>query len=389
VENTLKVSVVVPTKNEEVTISKFLGWCDQGFKNAGVLGEVILMDFSSDNTPKIAQKHGAKVIRVESGGLGLAYKEAKKHISGEIVILGDADCTYDFRDIDKFIASIKSGNDFVMGSRFIGSIEAGSMPLHHRYFGSPLTTYVFRKILKIKVTDIHCGMRALTTKLFKTLPFFETGWEYASEMILMAARFGSKIDEIPINFYKDPPGRISHQKRDGFLTPFKAGIGTLRVIFTYGVERFITKPAFGLSVIGLSLTILKILFPAMLFRINIGNLGLSIFSMLTLSFFSLFTIGFILKSTNDWTGKYFAFYFRFFKPKNMFIISIILATLFLIFTFFCIVSYGFNLLNGESFSQSMSEIWIFSFIICYCFTVFTVAILHIENSNKLKGAVNQ
>jgi glycosyltransferase involved in cell wall biosynthesis len=378
------ISVVVPTKNEEVTVSKFIEWCNQGFEKARVTGEIILMDSSTDNTGKIASELGAKVVKVSLPGLGKAYEEAKGHISGEIVILGDADCTYDFREIDKFIESIKLGNDFVIGTRFKGNIEPGSMPIHHRYFGSPLTTYIFSKILKIKVSDIHCGMRAMTTKLYKSLPFYESGWEYASEMIIIAARLGSKISEIPINFYKDLPGRISHQKRNGFLTPFRAGIGTLRIIFTYGLERFILMPALLLSLFGYLLTIMKLVYPEILNRLNIGDLGISIFTMTTLSFFSLFVIGVNLKVANDKTGIYYKNIIKRIKPNVLFLINFVLGLLFSIFTFVSAVIFYLSLIWGKNFEPILTQIWILSFIFIYCLTIFTVSVLHLENLNKKK-----
>ena len=378
------ISVVVPTKNEEVTVSKFIEWCNQGFEKARVTGEIILMDSSTDNTGKIASELGAKVVKVSLPGLGKAYEEAKGHISGEIVILGDADCTYDFREIDKFIESIKLGNDFVIGTRFKGNIEPGSMPVHHRYFGSPLTTYIFSKILKIKVSDIHCGMRAMTTKLYKSLPFYESGWEYASEMIIIAARLGSKISEIPINFYKDLPGRISHQKRNGFLTPFRAGIGTLRIIFTYGLERFILMPALLLSFFGYLLTIMKLVYPEILNRLNIGDLGISIFTMTTLSSFSLFVIGVNLKVANDKTGIYYKNIIKRIKPNVLFLINFVLGLLFSIFTFVSAVIFYLSLIWGKNFEPILTQIWILSFIFIYCLTIFTVSVLHLENLNKKK-----
>jgi len=378
------ISVVVPTKYEEVTVSKFIEWCNRGFEKAQVTGEIILMDSSTDNTVKIATELGAKVVKVILPGLGKAYEEAKGHISGEIVILGDADCTYDFREIDKFIESIKEGNDFVIGSRFKGIIEPGAMPIHHRYFGSPLTTYIFSKILRIKVSDIHCGMRAMTTKLFKSLPFYESGWEYASEMIIIAARLGSKINEIPINFYKDLPGRISHQKRNGFLTPFRAGIGTLRIIFTYGLERFILMPALFLSFIGYIFTIIKLVHPETLNRLNIGDLGISIFAMTTLSFFSLFIIGINLKVVNDKTGFYFNRITKRIKPNQLFLINFVLGSMFGIFTLVSTVIFGLSIILGKSFEPIISQIWILAFICIYCLTIFTVSVLHLENLKKKK-----
>jgi glycosyltransferase involved in cell wall biosynthesis len=241
VEN-IDVSVIVPTKNEEVTAKLFIDWCNQGFAQSNLKGEIIFLDSSNDRTPEIAIQNGARVISVSRPGLGFAYKQGQGQVRGKWVILGDADCTYDFRKISDFINALKGGHDFVMGNRFIGSIEKGAMPLHHQYFGSPSTSFIFRYSLGIPVGDIHCGMRALTRDLYNKLPFLEDGWEYAPEMIVSARNLGAKIVEIPINFLKEPKGRISHHKRSSWFSPFKAGWGTLRVVATYLIDRVFLIP---------------------------------------------------------------------------------------------------------------------------------------------------
>jgi glycosyltransferase involved in cell wall biosynthesis len=103
------VTVLIPTKNEEITISSFLDWCKLGFENANITGEIVLMDSSTDQTPQIALAKGAKVVTVSEKGLGIAYLKGKEHISGKYVILGDADCTYDFRKIQTFITKLNEG----------------------------------------------------------------------------------------------------------------------------------------------------------------------------------------------------------------------------------------------------------------------------------------
>jgi glycosyltransferase involved in cell wall biosynthesis len=241
------VTVLVPTKNEEITVGQFVDWCFEGFKLAGVTGEVILIDNSDDKTALIAKEHGAIVVPLNQPGLGRAYLEGKRFVRGNWIILGDADCTYDFRRLGDFIDKLKEGFDFVVGNRFIGTIEKGAMPLHHRYFGSPATSFIFKRTLQIPSGDIHCGMRALSKQLFLDLPFAELGWVYASEMIVSARNLNARIAEIPINFLKEPKGRISHHKRDGWLSPFKAGWSTLRVVASYSLSRIFMKPGIILS----------------------------------------------------------------------------------------------------------------------------------------------
>jgi glycosyltransferase involved in cell wall biosynthesis len=267
----IDVSIVVPTKNEEVTAKLFIEWCKEGFAKSKVQGEIIFLDSSSDRTPQIAAQNGARVIKVTKPGLGAAYKAGQGKVMGKWVILGDADCTYDFREISDFIDALQNGNDFVMGNRFTGSIEKGSMPLHHQYFGSPSTSFIFKHSLGIPIGDIHCGMRALTQDLYNKLPFLEEGWEYATEMIISARNLDAKMVEIPIEFLKEPEGRISHHKRSSWLSPFKAGWGTLRVVTTYLIDRLLLLPGLFLLFGGTAFNLVFFIFPD--FSLTFFNAG--------------------------------------------------------------------------------------------------------------------
>ena len=274
----IDVTVLIPTKNEEITISSFIDWCYLGFKNANVNGEIVLMDSSTDQTPIIARLKGAKVISVTEKGLGIAYLNGKQYISGKYVILGDADCTYDFRYIQPFLDKLNEGFELVVGNRFRGKIEKKAMPIHHQYFGSPITSFIFKHSLGIPTGDIHCGMRGLSRELFIKLPFTELGWEYASELIVSSRNLGAKICEVPIDFLKEPQGRISHHVRNGWLTPFKAGWGTLRVTASFSLDRLLMLPGAFIATLGLFLNFLLLtLSPETLKGLGFGNLSSSIF----------------------------------------------------------------------------------------------------------------
>ena len=281
--NQIDVTVLIPTKNEEITISSFLDWCNLGFQNANVNGEIVLMDSSTDQTPQIARSKGAKVVTVTEKGLGIAYLKGKQHVSGKYVILGDADCTYDFRRIQPFLSKLNEDFDLVVGNRFRGTIEKKAMPIHHQYFGSPLTSFIFKHTLGIPIGDIHCGMRGLSRELFIKLPFTELGWEYASEMIVSSRNLGAKICEVPIDFLKEPQGRVSHQRRNGWLTPFKAGWGTLRVTASFSLDRLLFAPGVILGASGIALNLLMLfLSESLLMKLGFGNLTSSIFTAITL-----------------------------------------------------------------------------------------------------------
>src|SRR3954465_6177658 len=134
-----ELSIVIPALNEEITVGQFVDWCKEGIAAAGVVGEILIIDSSSDRTAEIAINKGARVIKTPKRGLGRAYIDAIPFIRGRYVLMGDADCTYDFRELTGFVDKFRGGCEFIMGSRFVGSIEEGAMPPLHRYFGTPLT----------------------------------------------------------------------------------------------------------------------------------------------------------------------------------------------------------------------------------------------------------
>ena len=250
------VSIVIPAMNERVTIGEFVDWCKAGLKKAGASGQILIIDSSSDETPEIALRHGAEVLRTPKRGLGRAYIDSIPHIRGKWIIMGDADLTYDFREIHEFVEEFKKGTEFVMGSRFRGSIEAGSMPPLHRYFGTPLTTWILNFFYQSNYSDIHCGMRGLTRDALAKIDLHSQSWEYASEMVLKAARLKLKTAEVPVSFYKDREGRVSHHRRMGWLSPWIAGWINLKVMLVYTPDSFLLKPGIALMAFGLILSTL-------------------------------------------------------------------------------------------------------------------------------------
>lgn len=248
------ISIVIPTLNEELTISEFVDWCWEGIRKAGVTGQILIIDSSTDNTAQIAKSKGAEVVCVPKRGLGRAYIDSLPHICGRFVIMGDADLTYDFREILPFVEKFNEGYEFVMGSRYLGYIEPGAMPPLHRYFGTPLTTWILNTMFGTRYSDIHCGMRGITLEALKKIKLASQSWEYASEMVLKASRYKLRIAEVPIKFYKDREGRLSHLKRAGWTTPWKAGWINLRVMFLFGADFFLLAPGIIIFILGFLLT---------------------------------------------------------------------------------------------------------------------------------------
>ena len=269
------VSIVVPSLNEEITVGEFVDWCRQGLESAGVRGQILIVDSSTDKTPEIVLAHGGEVLRTSKRGLGRAYIDAASYIRGRWIVMGDADLTYDFRELSPFVEAFRKGAEFVMGSRFRGSIERGAMPGLHRYFGTPLTTWVLNRIYGSRYTDIHCGMRGLTRSALDRIDLKSQSWEYASEMVLKAARLKLVTAEVPVKFYKDREGRLSHHRRMGWLSPWIAGWLNLKVMLVYTPDSFLLKPGIALTAIGALISCALALGP-----ITIGGIGFSLYWLL-------------------------------------------------------------------------------------------------------------
>jgi len=271
----VELSIVVPALNEALTVGEFVDWCHEGIRRAGVTAQILIVDSSTDETPDIVLARGAEVLRVPKRGLGRAYIDAIPFIRGQWIVMGDADLTYDFRELDKFVAEFRRGAEFVMGSRFRGSIEEGAMPALHRYFGTPLTTWILNRIYKSHYSDIHCGMRGLTRDALVKIDLRSQSWEYASEMVLKAARLRLKLAEVPVKFYKDREGRLSHHRRAGWLSPWIAGWINLRAMLVYSPDSFLMKPGILMLVFGLALAV-----PLGFGPITIGRVGFNLHWML-------------------------------------------------------------------------------------------------------------
>ena len=159
--------------------------------------------------------------------------------------MGDADCTYDFRELAPFVEKLREGYEFVMGSRWRGSIEPGSMPFLHQYLGTPVTTWILNLLYGSSFSDIHCGMRAITRDALAGMKLSSQSWEYASEMVLKSIRMDLRTTEVPVTFLNDREGRMSHHKRNGWTAPWKAAWINLRAMFVNGADFFVLKPEIG------------------------------------------------------------------------------------------------------------------------------------------------
>jgi glycosyltransferase involved in cell wall biosynthesis len=298
-----ELSIVIPALNEELTIADFVAWCHEGLREAGVRGEILIVDSSDDATAEIALAGGARVLATPRRGLGRAYIDALPHIRGGYVVMGDADCTYDFRQLGGFVRAFREGYEFVMGSRWRGSIEPGSMPALHRHLGTPVTTWILNRVYGSRFTDIHCGMRGITRDALQRMDISSPSWEYASEMVLKSVHMGLRTTEVPVRFLKDRAGRLSHHKRSGWWSPFQAAWINLRAMFVYGADFFALKPGLALLGLGLLLTL-----PLALGPVTIGSITFSLYwmlfgGMLTILGLQSVFLGCIAQVLYDRTGR--------------------------------------------------------------------------------------
>jgi glycosyltransferase involved in cell wall biosynthesis len=288
----------------------FIDWCHEGLKAAGIAGEILIVDSSTDRTSEIALSKGARVLRAPKRGLGRAYIDSLPYIRGKYVLMGDCDCTYDFRELAPFVTKFKGGAEFVMGSRFRGYIEPGSMPALHRYLGTPVTTWILNVIFGSHYSDIHCGMRGMTKDALERMGLRSQSWEYASEMVLKAVHMGLRTEEVPIRFLKDREGRLSHHKRSGWFSPWAAAWINLRAMFIYGAVFFLYRPGLVLATLGLALTL-----PLAAGPITLGPITFSLYwmllglTLLTLGLQCLY-FGIIAQTFFDYRGEVTSKWFR-------------------------------------------------------------------------------
>jgi glycosyltransferase involved in cell wall biosynthesis len=299
-----ELSIVIPALDEEVTIADFVDWCHEGLRKAGVVGEILIVDSSSDRTAEIALERGARVLSTPKRGLGRAYIDALPFIRGRYVLMGDADCTYDFRELAPFVERMREGYEFVMGSRWKGYIEPGSMPWHHQRLGTPFTTWILNVLYSSDFSDIHCGMRGITRDALERMDLQSQSWEYASEMVLKSVHMELQTAEVPVRFLKDPEGRESHHKREGWLSPFKAAWINLRAMFVYGSDFFVFWPGIFLALLGLVIVI-----PVSFGDLDVGPVTLSLNwqflgVMVLVVGLQAFFLGCIGQILFDYTGRY-------------------------------------------------------------------------------------
>lgn len=206
----LQVSVVLPCLNEAASVGAVVRSALQVMREHGIKGEVVVSDNgSTDGSSDLARAAGARVVAAPSRGYGNAYHAGMAAALGRVLLMADADGTYPMEAIPALVAPVLAGErDMVIGSRLQGRIHA--MPWTHRYIGNPILTGTLNRFFRVRVSDAHSGMRAIDRVAYHKLGLTTPGMEYASEMIVQAARSKLNIAEIPIEYRE----RIGESKLD-------------------------------------------------------------------------------------------------------------------------------------------------------------------------------
>jgi glycosyltransferase involved in cell wall biosynthesis len=236
------LSVVIPCLNEAENIALCVDLALSAIARAGIAGEVIVADNNSeDGSAELACSAGARVVHQPMRGYGSAYLAGLAAARGEFIVMADADLTYDFADIPRFVAELQDGADMVVGDR-MSNIHPGAMPWLHRYIGNPLLSGFLNLLFHTGVNDAHCGMRAVKRNRLEQLCLRTTGMEFASEMIVRAAKERLDIREIPIEYH--PRGGESK------LSSFRDGWRHLRFLVLHSPNHLFILPGAVLTLLG-------------------------------------------------------------------------------------------------------------------------------------------
>ena len=244
----IEVSVVIPCLNEAQSIAMCIDKALTAFQAAGIAGEVVVADNgSSDGSADIAEGHGARVVHVTERGYGNALKAGIASAYGKFIIMGDADDSYDFSEVPRFVAKLRESYELVLGNRFEGGIKPGAMPRSHRYFGNPALTWILNSLFHGGVGDAYCGMRGFSKDLYERADVRSVGMEFALEMVIKATKLRASMTEIPITLWPDKRGRPPH------LRTFHDGWRSLRCMLLYAPNWLVLLPGGLLALIGLAL----------------------------------------------------------------------------------------------------------------------------------------
>ena len=246
----VEVSVVMPCLNEADTLETCIRKAQRSFAENNIKGEIVIADNgSTDGSQDIARRLGARVIPVAEKGYGNALMGGIAAARGKFVIMGDADDSYDFLEVPKFVERLREGYELVQGCRLPaggGTVMPNAMPVLHRWIGNPMFSILVRHMFWAEIHDVYCGLRGFTKELYDRLNLRCTGMEFATEMIIKSNIYGTRITEVPITLH--PDGRKAHKPH---LKTFRDGWRTLRFFLMYSPRWLFLYPGVFLIILGL------------------------------------------------------------------------------------------------------------------------------------------
>jgi glycosyltransferase involved in cell wall biosynthesis len=249
-DDTLELSVVMPCLNEADTIGTCVEKACRAIREHGIDGEVIVADNgSTDGSREIAARLGARVVAVPEKGYGSALMGGIAAARGQYVIMGDADDSYDFLEIPRFVERLRQGYDLVQGCRLPsggGQIKPGAMPVLHRVWGNPMFSAMARAWFDAPIHDVYCGLRGFRRDFYEGLNQRCSGMEFATEMIIKSSLRRAKIAEVPITLH--PDGRQAHAPH---LRTFRDGWRTLRFFLVFSPRWLFLMPGIVLLALGI------------------------------------------------------------------------------------------------------------------------------------------
>ena len=241
----LELSVVMPCLNEAETLETCIRKAQRALREAGVAGEIVIADNgSSDGSVEIAERLGARVVHINARGYGNALMGGIAAAAGKFIVMGDADNSYDFGQIPRFLEQLRNGADIVMGNRFRGGIQPGAMPFLHKYLGNPVLSGIGKLLFKSPVGDFHCGLRGFSKAAFARMGLRTTGMEFASEMVVKATLLGLSVAEVPTSLSPDGRTRPPH------LRTWRDGWRHLRFLLLYSPRWLFLYPGMALMLAG-------------------------------------------------------------------------------------------------------------------------------------------
>ncbi len=243
-DSVVDISVVMPCLNEEDSVGLCVGKAWEGIRKIGLRGEVIVSDNgSTDRSVAVAEAAGARVVHQACRGYGNAYMKGFSVARGRIIVMGDSDNSYDFTALPEVVRPLNDGADYVLGSRFAGQIRSGAMTWSHRYVGNPVLTTILNVLFKLKVSDAHSGFRVFTRQALDKMALQCEGMEFASEIVVKAARADLRVAEVPITYHP----RIGESKLNSFRDAWRH----LRFLLLLSPDYLFVLPGIACLLIGL------------------------------------------------------------------------------------------------------------------------------------------